>query len=80
MVFAGAESPCSPIHVNVQPHLDVGGIRVQGLSNSEILVDYSVPWRVVLLHMYEWLRVFISCFWGVTDLLMSMPFSFLLIN
>lgn len=34
VVFAGTEIPGSPIRVNVQPHLDVGGIRVEGLDSS----------------------------------------------
>lgn len=37
VVFAGSEIPGSPIRVNVQPHLDIGGIRVEGLDESRFL-------------------------------------------
>lgn len=35
VAFAGTEVPGSPVRVNVQPHLDVGGIRVDGMDSSK---------------------------------------------
>lgn len=43
VVFAGHEIP--DIQINVQPHLDIAGVRVQGLDNSKSfasIADYVI--------------------------------------
>lgn len=38
VVFAGVDVP--PIEINVKPHIDIAGIRVEGLENENVLIGH----------------------------------------
>ncbi|CAJ0932819.1 unnamed protein product, partial [Mesorhabditis belari] len=44
VVFAGVDGP--PIEINVKPHVDRGGIRVEGLENADVLTGYLAKVKV----------------------------------
>lgn len=54
VTFAGKEVPQSPLKVQVAPHIDVSGIRVEGLEQSKCISFHAAisPHLLLLFWLY----------------------------